>query len=128
MVSDEIRMAIDKANMRFSEGFLKGNASITASGFADDAVIFPPEANMIQGKKAIEEFWRTVMASGVREVILNTVELSVSGDFTVERGTGTLKIRPQSGGQAQQNIKYVVVWRRVADGWKNMWDIWNVSP
>jgi ketosteroid isomerase-like protein len=41
LATDEIRTAIDKANKRFSEGFVKGDASITASGFADDAVIFP---------------------------------------------------------------------------------------
>jgi ketosteroid isomerase-like protein len=83
---------------------------------------------MIQGKKAIEDFWRTVMASGVKEVTLNTIEVSANGDFAVERGTGILKISPQNGAPSKQNIKYVVVWKRVANGWKNMWDIWNASP
>ena len=128
MTNDEIKMAIDEANKKFSEGFAKSDASITASGFADDAVVFPPDANMIQGKKAIEEFWKTVMASGVKKVTLNTVEISVSGDFTVERGTGVLEIHPETGTPLEQNIKYVVVWRHVANSWKNMWDIWNTSP
>ncbi|NPV63780.1 MAG: DUF4440 domain-containing protein [Methanotrichaceae archaeon] len=128
MNSDEIKTAIDKANKKFEEGFLKSDASITASGFADDAVIFPPDAGMIQGKKAIEDFWGTVMASGVKGVSLNTVEVSASGDFAVERGTGVLEIRPASGAPSEQNIKYVVVWKRTAEGLKNMWDIWNASP
>lgn len=128
MTGDDIKMAIDKANEKFSEGFAKNDASITASGFTDDAVVFPPDANMIQGKKAIEEFWKTVMASGVKKVALNTVEISVSGDFAVERGTGVLTIHPEAVTAVEQNIKYVVVWRREAKSWKNMWDIWNASP
>ena len=127
-MTDDIKMAIDAANKIFSEGFSKSNASITASGFANDAVVFPPDGDMIQGKKAIEEFWKSVMTSGVKEVTLNTVEVSVSGDFAVERGTGVLKIHPQSGTPSEQNIKYVVVWKRAGEGWKNMWDIWNASP
>jgi uncharacterized protein (TIGR02246 family) len=128
LTDTDIKLAIDKANKKFSEGFAKNDASITASGFADNAVVFPPDANMIKGKKAIEEFWKTVMASGVKKVALNTVEISVSGDFAVERGTGVLTIRPEAGTAVEQNIKYVVVWRHEADSWKNMWDIWNTSP
>lgn len=128
LISAEIRAAIDTANKRFMEGFVKNDASITAFGFADNAVIFPPDANMIQGKAAIEAFWKSVMEAGVKEVNLTTVELSASGDYAVERGTGILKIRPPGGAPAEQNIKYVVVWKSTSGGWKNMWDIWNSSP
>jgi ketosteroid isomerase-like protein len=128
MVADEVRKAIDANNKRFSEGFLKGDAAVTASVLAEDAVVFPPDAPMIQGREAIEEFWRTVMASGVKEVELTTFELSGSGDFLHERGTGILKVHPPGGTPAEQNIKFVVVWKRTADGWKNLWDIWNATP
>lgn len=128
MVSSDIEKAIAKANENFSRGFVQNDASITASGFADDAVIFPPDAGMIQGKSAIEAFWRSVMASGVKEVSLNTVELSEGGDYVQERGTGVLKVQQPGGSSGSQNIKYVVVWKRTPDGWRNMWDIWNNSP
>lgn len=107
-MTNDIKVAIDAANKKFSEGFTKSNASITASGFTDDAVVFPPDANMIQGKRAIEEFWKAVMASGVKEVTLNTVELTVSGDYAHESGTGILNIQPQDGTPTKQNIKYVI--------------------
>ncbi len=128
MVADEVRKVIDTNNKRFSEGFQKGDASITASIYAEDAVVFPPDAPMIQGKGAVEEFWRTVMASGVKEAELTTLELSGGGDYLHERGTGILKVRPPGGTPAEQRIKFVVVWKRTADGWKNLWDIWNASP
>lgn len=128
MVADEVKKAIDTNNERFSEGFQKGDASITASVFAENAVVFPPDAPMVEGRGAIEEFWRAVMASGVKGVELTTIELSGSGDYLHERGTGILRIRPPGGTPAEQKIKFVVVWKHTADGWKNMWDIWNTSP
>jgi ketosteroid isomerase-like protein len=128
MVADGVRKAVDTANSRFVEGFVKRDASITASGFAEDAVVFPPDAAMIQGKEAIEEFWGTVMASGVREVQLTTVELVESGGYVHERGTGILKTRPAGEVPSEQKIKYVVVWRRTGEDLENLWDICNNAP
>jgi uncharacterized protein (TIGR02246 family) len=128
MVSEETRKSIDEVNKKFMKGFKKEKASITASVYAEDAVLLPPGGDMIHGKKAIEEFWGGVMASGVKEAILNTVELSGSGDYLQEMGTGVLKIHPEGGEPAEQNAKYVVVWKRTSDGWRYKWDIWNDSP
>jgi ketosteroid isomerase-like protein len=128
MVDEKVTRAIDAANARFMEGFVKGDAPHTASGFAEDAVVFPPDAGMVQGKRAIEEFWRTVMASGVKKVQLTTTELAGDGRFVHERGTGILTVSPIAGPPSEQRIKYVVVWQQTAEGWKNLWDIWNSTP
>jgi ketosteroid isomerase-like protein len=128
MVDEKVKNAIDAANARFMEGFVKGDPSLTASGFAEDAVVFPPDAGLAQGKQAIEEFWGSVMASGVKKVQLTTAELVGDGRFVHERGTGILTVRPAVGPPSEQRIKYVVVWQQTAGGWKNLWDIWNSTP
>jgi uncharacterized protein (TIGR02246 family) len=128
MVADEVQKAIDEANKRFEEGFLKQDASMNASVYAEDAVVFPPDAAVVQGKKAIEEFWGGVMASGAKEGRLTTVELVGDGECVHERGTGVLKVHPAGEAPSEQHLKYVVVWKRTAEGWKNLWDIWNASP
>ena len=125
MIGEEIRKAIDKLNSRLSEGFVKGDTSIIASVYAEDAVILPPDTNMIRGKKAIKEFWGAAMESGVKEANLTTLELSGGGEYVHEMGTCVLKIQPKGGKPTEQNVKYVVVWRRTADGWRINWDIWN---
>jgi uncharacterized protein (TIGR02246 family) len=127
MVSEEVRKAIDKVNLRFSEGFPKGDASITANVYTEDAVICPPNSEMIRGRKAIEEFWDGVMKMGVKEAVLTTVELSGSGNTLHELGKGILKIHPEGQEPVEQKVKYVVVWKHTADGWKYQWDIWNSS-
>ncbi len=127
MVCEEVRKAIDKVNLRFSEGFPTGDASITATVYAEDAVICPPNSEMIQGRKAIEEFWDGVIKMGVKEAVLTTVELSGSGDTLHELGKGLLKIHPEGQEPVEQKVKYVVFWKHTSDGWKYQWDIWNSS-
>ena len=127
MVSAEVRKAIDQVNLRFSEGFPNGDASLTASVYAEDAVICPPNSEMIRGRKAITEFWDSVMKMGAKEAVLTTVELSGSGNTLHELGTGLLKIYPEGQEPVEQRVKYVVVWTLTADGWKYQWDIWNSS-
>lgn len=127
MISDEVRQAIDKVNRRFSEGFVESDASITASVYAEDAVICPPNSEMIRGRNAIESFWDSVIKMGAKQAVLTTVELSGSGDTLHELGTGTLTIHPEGQDPVEQQVKYVVVWKRTTDGWKYQWDIWNSS-
>ena len=128
MVSEEIKNAINKVNKTFMKGFIEEDASITASVYAENAVLLPPGGDMIHGKKRIEEFWGGVMNSGVKEAKLTTVELSGEGDYVQEMGTGVLKSQSEGGELVKQNAKYVVVWKHTSDGWRYMWDIWNSSP
>lgn len=127
MVSAEVRQAIDAVNLRFSEGFLKGDPSLTASVYAEDAVVCPPNSEMIRGRNAIAAFWDSVMKMGVKEAVLTTVELSGRNNTLQELGTGVLTIQPEGQAAVEQRVKYVVVWTRTADGWKYQWDIWNSS-
>jgi ketosteroid isomerase-like protein len=128
MVSEEIRQAVSEKNGRFSKGFMMGDASVTASVYSEDAVVFPPEGHIVRGREAIEKFWSGVMHPGAKEANLTTLELTGGGEYVHEMGTGVLKI--QSGKEAkpiEQHVKYVVVWKRTIDGWMNNWDIWNSS-
>ena len=58
---------------------------------------------------------------GVKGVSLQTLDLEEMGDTAVERGAATLDIQTGGGETVQATIKFVVVWKRQADGsWK--WD------
>jgi ketosteroid isomerase-like protein len=80
---------------------------------------------MIRGRKAIEVFWDGVIKMGAKQAVLTTLELSGNGDTMHELGTGTLTINPEGQVPVEQQVKYVVVWKRTAAGWKYQWDIWN---
>lgn len=128
MVVDEARKVIEDANRRLEEGIGKGDASIFTSMYTEDAVAFPPDGPIVQGRQAIHELWGAVIASGVKEAHLTTDAIAGDGEFVIERGSGVLKVQPGGEAPSEQKIKYVVAWKRTAEGWKNYWDIWNRSP
>ena len=74
------RAEVDEANRRFMEAMERGDAASVAALYAEDAVVLPPDAPMVSGRSAIEEFWRGLMGAGARGVNLETLRLAGSGD------------------------------------------------
>lgn len=58
---------------------------------------------------------------GVKSATLRTLDLEEMGNTAVETGAATLNIQTDGGDEAQAEAKFVVIWKRQADGaWK--WD------
>ena len=95
---ENVRQAIDQVNAQFMQAFNRGDAaSATAAAYREDATILPPGAPRISGREAITQFWQGAMAMGVRQVVLQTQELQVSGDHAYEIGVATLTLQPAGG-------------------------------
>lgn len=125
-MTEDVRKAIEKVNLKEGEGFRRGEAAAVAALYTEDAVLLPPNSEMIQGRQKIEEFWSIAMQMGVKDVVLTTVELSkVCGDTVHEMGNYTLKIHPIGKKPIEDKGKYIVIWKHTADGWKLHRDIWN---
>ena len=124
----QVRKAIENGNLKFGEAVRQGNGAAIAALYTDDATLMPPNSEMINGKSGIEAFWKGGLEMGIRDAVLTTVEVLGMGDLACEIGQYKLKIQP--GGQAalEDNGKYIVIWKRQADGsWKLHVDIWNTS-
>jgi uncharacterized protein (TIGR02246 family) len=125
----EARTAIEAANARFSEAFARGDTKAIASMYTSDAIVFAPDTDAVRGNQAIGEFWKATRDSGVQSALLSTDDVGRSGDLAYESGKVTLKIQPAGKEPATAVAKYVVVWKREADGsWKLHRDIWNSLP
>jgi uncharacterized protein (TIGR02246 family) len=125
-VMAEVRAEVDEANRRFMEAWERGDAASVAALYAEDAVILPPDAPMISGRAAIEEFWRGLMEAGARGVNLETLRLAGPRDLLHEVGRATITIQPEGGETNTQVMKYVVVWERdPAGGLAVAVDMWN---
>ena len=125
----EVQTAIEAANAKFSEAFARGDAKALASMYTSDAIVFPPDSEMIRGNEAIGDFWKAARNGGVREVALTTVEVGQSGDVAYEVGKVSLTVQAHGNEPTTAGAKYVVVWKRQADGsWKLHRDIWNSLP
>ena len=121
-----VRADIETVNREIGKAFSRGDAAAIAACYTDDAVVMPPNSQMIKGREAIEEFWKGAMGMGVRSIQLDTLDVQSGTDLAYEIGNATMIIQPQGGKAATDTVKYVVVWKRQPDGsWKLAADIWN---
>jgi uncharacterized protein (TIGR02246 family) len=120
-----VRHSVNEGNRKFSAAAARKDYAGMAALYTDNAKVLPPDAPVVTGRKAIEEFWRTAAtALGLADVTLKTVDLEVTGDTAYEVGEADLKL---SSGQVK--VKYLVVWLRGGDGqWRLHRDIWNNMP
>ena len=125
MNNNELQQFIDEANRKFGAAIARKDYAGMAAFYAEDAMVLPPDAPIVSGRKAIEEFWRTAAnALGLTDATMKTIDLQVAGETAYETGEADLKL---SSGQAK--VKYLLVWIRGRDGqWRLHRDIWNSMP
>lgn len=125
MDTDAVRKSVEEGNRKFGAAAGRKDYSGLAALYTDNAKLLPPDAPIVTGRKAIEEFWRAAAATlGLISVTLKTLNLEVAGNTAYEVGEADLKL---SSGQAK--VKYLVVWLKGGDGeWRLHRDIWNSMP
>jgi uncharacterized protein (TIGR02246 family) len=126
--TDSARAAIEQANTLFSEAIARGDAQAIAKLYTEDAILLPERGELVKGRQAIGEFWKTAMNGGVKSVTVTTLDVGGSGDLAHEVGTVLLTLQAEGRPPATASAKFVVVWKREADGWKIHRDIWNDPP
>ena len=124
----QIRKSIEEVNATYSEAIQEGNLAGVVAGYADDATMVPPDGGLIRGKQAIEEDYKTLFQMGMKEVVLTTIEVEGTGGTVYEIGKTRVRIQPEGQQAIQDSSKYLVIWKRQADGmWKVHVDIWSLS-
>ena len=113
-------------NRQFEEAIARGDAAGCAAVYTEDAKILPPDSPAMTGKQAAQGLWQSIIDMGVKGVTLQTLELEEMGDRAVERGAATIDIQGEGGQTTQASAKFIVLWKRQADGaWKWHWDCFN---
>jgi uncharacterized protein (TIGR02246 family) len=128
MVQQAIRSKIAERDAEYGAAASRGDIAAVAELYTDDAILLPPNAEMVRGKQGVKQFFDELKKTrGVPQVTLRTIELEELGDTANEVGELTLRIQPPGGEPVTDVGKYVVIWKRQGDAWKLAVDIWNTN-
>jgi len=128
MVEEGIRMAVVNGNRVFGEGIRKGDAASVGALYTEDALLMPPNFEMIRGRSSTQDFWGGAIKMGLKDAVLTTAELTDLGTVVHEVGNYALKIQPEGQAAFEDKGKYVVLWKKMSDGSLKLHrDIWNSS-
>jgi ketosteroid isomerase-like protein len=119
-----VRAAIEAGNRKFSDGAARHDATVIAAAYSEDAEAFPPNADIVKGRPALEKLWQSVLDSGIAGIELKTTEVESAGRIAYETGTYAMKAKD---GTIADRGKYCVVWKRVNGEWLLHRDIWSTS-
>jgi uncharacterized protein (TIGR02246 family) len=121
--------SIEANNADFVAKFAANDTKGLAQHYTEDAVAFPPNEERIAGRESIQKMWQNWIDAGLADLTLKPAQVEESGTLAYEEGTYSIKI-PGSDGKTSEEIgKYIVVWKKGADGeWRLHRDIWNTNP
>lgn len=121
--------SIEANNTDFVAKFAAKDATGLAQHYTEDAVAFPPNEDRVAGRASVQKMWQGWIDAGLTDLTIKAAQVEESGNLAYEEGSYSIKI-PGSDGKTSEEIgKYIVVWKKGADGeWRLHRDIWNANP
>jgi uncharacterized protein (TIGR02246 family) len=124
----DFKDAVHKQTAAFEKASNASDAAAIAEFYTDDAILLPPFAPLVRGKKAIEKYMEGFFARGAANAKIQVVEVRSFGDVAYEIGAWDAEIPLPEGGTTRRPGKYVVIWKRQPDNTlKVLVDIFNTS-
>ena len=118
------RSEIEAGNRRFMEAIARGDAPGVARLYSSSAQLLPAHSDFVDGTTAIQRFWQGAMDKGLKEAVLETLEVEGYGETAHEMGRYTLRT---GTGEVADSGKYLVIWKQEGGAWKLHRDIWTTS-
>ena len=121
------RNDVEAGEQRWLKAFNGGDASGVAQLYNVDARLMPPNAEILEGRDAIEAFVKEFVQTRA-QLSFDLVTVHESADMCAVVGRYEMEI-PVPGADAQKDSgKFIEVWTRQSDGsWAIAEDIFNSS-
>ncbi|MGD9310905.1 MAG: DUF4440 domain-containing protein [Desulfosarcina sp.] len=123
----DARAAILAANEKLMAAVKRGDVTEFAQIYKEDVNVLPPYMEMLKGRQAAQAIWQGGIDMGIKEVLLETVEVMEGDDVACEIGRYKHIIQPSGGETITDKGKYVVIWKYEEGSWKVDTEIWNSS-
>ena len=125
-MSEEAERIVRRNNLKFSHGIRTKDLASIEQLYSEDAVLMPPNNEMVKGRQGSRGFWSAAIKMGLKEATLTTIEARRYGDEIREIGSYRLRIAPEHRKAYEDVGKYMTVWKEQPDGsWMLKEDIWN---
>ncbi len=123
---NKARIHIDKQNKKYMEFYNNGDASGVAELHANDALVMPPNIDIVKGKMSIEKAISDEISAGATDLVFTSLNMYGNEEFVTEVGRYSLNVKNKGEIVMSDSGKYIVLWTQVS---KNNWlmkaDIWN---
>lgn len=114
------RPAIDAANEETARLVAAGDGAAVGRQYTADGELLPAHSGPVRGPEAIGRLFQASIDGGLRSLTLTADQVESRGDTAIEYGR--YAAAGADGGLLDRG-KYVVVWRRGAQGWRRRADI-----
>jgi ketosteroid isomerase-like protein len=117
--------AITEINRQYGEAFVKNDSSIFLGCYAPDGCILMQGAPALCGQKSLLLFFKGAYKTGMRNVIFNSENwYGFDGQYVTEQGAYR---QLDAGDNLIGTGKYLVVWQKIAKGWRMLRDMFNTD-
>jgi uncharacterized protein (TIGR02246 family) len=119
--------AIEDLVNQYGAAVNAGDLDLWISLWTDNGIQMPPNAPAVIGKEQIRAANESMFAEFILEMVVTNKEVRVASDLAFARGTYTLSLIPNAGGETSTiDGKYLSIVERQADGsWKFARDCFN---
>lgn len=102
----------------------RGDIAAAGACYADDAQLLTSTAGLVQGRKAIEEYWGTGIALGLSSVSFEARRVERLGARRVEIGRYRVAVETDHTDARFERGTYLVLHRQAVDGtWQRAVDV-----
>ncbi len=114
---------ITAMNRRFMDAFASENMQQLAECYTEDAQLLVAHLDVIQGRGGIATVFRA-LRKHVRQIELTTRDLQGGEQMAIETGG---YVQRGADGAVLDHGKFLVVWKREAEGWRIQRDMINTD-
>jgi ketosteroid isomerase-like protein len=122
------RESVDSGHLQWLEAMKANDPVALARLVTDDVVLMPPHIQPVVGRQGVIDWFATVVSQvRTKSVEIRQREVTLAGEWAIERGSFTWKVTPAPGGSdIDDQGSFLAIWQRQPDGsWKVTRNIWN---
>jgi ketosteroid isomerase-like protein len=114
--SEELALIVHKGVQEFCRLFQTSQFDKMAQFYASDTTLMLPHRPVIRGADKLPVLFRELKESGLHDWRIEPNRIEQFGDTALEYGTYSAVLKQPNGTDIADTGKYLVVWRRQADG------------